>query len=98
MISHQCNIIDNDTHPKHSELRYKQFKAIVSRGNPRIDLNGKRIIIEDDVLICANCIILKGHTIGKRSIVGAGSIVDRDIPSDCIAYGNPLRIKKLEVK
>lgn len=97
LISHQCNIIDNDTHPKDSKARYRQFKAIVSKGNPRIDLNGKKIVIEDDVLICANCIILKGCKIGKRSIIGAGTVVNRDIPSDCIAYGNPLIIKELEV-
>jgi len=32
--------------------------------------------------------------IGARSIIGAGSVVTRDIPSDCIAVGNPARVIK----
>lgn len=50
------------------------------------------ITIEDDVWIGAQCIILKGVTIGARSIIGAGSVVTKDIPSDCIAAGNPCRV------
>jgi acetyltransferase-like isoleucine patch superfamily enzyme len=46
-------------------------------------------VIEDDVLIGARCIILKGVSIGARSIIGAGSIVVKNIPEDCIAAGNP---------
>lgn len=54
------------------------------------------IVIEDDVWIGAHCVILKGVTIGARSIIGAGSIVTKSIPADCVAAGNPCRvIKKL---
>lgn len=54
------------------------------------------IVIEDDVWIGAHCIILKGVTIGARSIIGAGSVVTKSIPADCVAAGNPCRvIKKL---
>lgn len=54
------------------------------------------IIIEDDVWIGAHCIVLKGVTIGARSIIGAGSVVTKSIPADCVAAGNPCRvIKKL---
>lgn len=49
----------------------------------------KEIIIEDDVLIGMNCQILKGVHIGARSIIGAGSVVTKDVPADCIAAGNP---------
>lgn len=52
------------------------------------------IIIEDDVLIGTRCIILKGVTIGARSIIGSGSVVTKSIPSDCIAAGNPCQIIK----
>jgi acetyltransferase-like isoleucine patch superfamily enzyme len=52
------------------------------------------VTIEDDVWIGAQCIILKGVTIGARSIIGAGSVVTKDIPADCVAAGNPCRIIK----
>lgn len=42
----------------------------------------------------ANVMVLKGVKIGARSIIGAGSVVTRDIPSDCIAAGNPARVIK----
>ena len=64
--------------------------GVVDMAN-RID---KEIIIEDDVLIGTNCIVLKGVRIGARSIIGAGSIVTKDIPSDCIAAGNPAKVIK----
>lgn len=68
------------------------------------DENGKKmdtqsaktspIVIEDDVLIGARVIILKGVRIGARSIIGAGSVVTKDIPGDVIAGGNPCRVIK----
>lgn len=50
------------------------------------------VMIEEDVLIGANSIILKGSHIGARSIIGAGSVVSGFIPSDCVAAGNPCKI------
>ena len=52
------------------------------------------VIIEDDVFIGMNTIILKGVTIGARSIIGAGSVITKSIPSDCIAAGNPAKVIK----
>ena len=52
------------------------------------------ITIEDDVWIGAQCVILKGVTIGARSIIGAGSVVTKSISPDCIAAGNPCKIIK----
>ena len=49
---------------------------------------------EDDVMIGARCIILKGVVIGARSVIGAGAVVTRSIPADCIACGNPAKIIK----
>jgi acetyltransferase-like isoleucine patch superfamily enzyme len=53
------------------------------------------ITIEDDVLVGTRCIILKGVTIGARSIIGSGSVVTKSIPSDCIAAGNPCRVIRM---
>lgn len=48
--------------------------------------------IEDDVWIGAGAIILPGVTIGRNSVIGAGSIVTKDIPENVVAVGNPCRI------
>ena len=39
-----------------------------------------------------NCQILKGVHIGRGAIIGAGSVVTRDIPPHCLAAGNPARV------
>jgi acetyltransferase-like isoleucine patch superfamily enzyme len=52
----------------------------------------KPVMIEDDVWIGCRCIILKGVKIGRNAIIGAGSIVTKDIPAYAVAGGNPARI------
>lgn len=60
--------------------------------------NGRLIVspvtIHDYAWIGEKVTILKGVTIGERSIIGAGSVVTRDIPADCIAIGSPARVYK----
>lgn len=50
------------------------------------------IVIGDNVWIGGSVVILGGVTIGENSIIGAGSVVTRDIPANVIAAGNPCRI------
>ena len=45
-----------------------------------------------NVWIGAGAVILPGITIGDNSVIGAGSIVTKDIPANCVAYGNPCRV------
>jgi acetyltransferase-like isoleucine patch superfamily enzyme len=52
------------------------------------------VTIGDDVWIGARAIILKGCTIGARSIIAAAAVVTKDVPPDCIVAGNPARIVK----
>ena len=54
--------------------------------------NAKPIKIADDVWIGAGCIVLKGVSIGRGAVIGAGSVVTRDIPEAMIAMGVPARI------
>ncbi|MBN1828339.1 MAG: acyltransferase [Deltaproteobacteria bacterium] len=72
-------IIDTDFHPIGPEDR---------RLNPA---EGKEadVIIEDDVFIGMNCLILKGVTMGRGSLAGAGSVVTSNVPSGVIVAGNP---------
>ena len=86
-IGGNCSIMDGDLHNiDWQERRKDRQEAISYKTAP--------ITIEDDVWIGANCTILKGVHIGARTIIGAGSVVVKDIPADCIASGNPCRVIK----
>ena len=50
------------------------------------------IEIKDNVWIGGGSIILPGVTVGENSVIGAGSIVTRPIPANCVAVGNPCRV------
>lgn len=52
------------------------------------------IIIEDDVWIGCNSVILPGVKIGTGAIIGAGSVVTKNIPANAIVCGNPAKILK----
>ncbi len=50
------------------------------------------VLIEDHVWIGAHVIILPGVRIGRKSAIGAGSVVTKDVPANCLAVGNPARV------
>ncbi|OBU14277.1 galactoside O-acetyltransferase [Photobacterium aquimaris] len=52
------------------------------------------VTIGDNVWIGAQCVILPGVSIGKNSVIGAGSIVTKDIPTNVVAMGNPCRVSR----
>lgn len=88
LIGGGCQIFDTNFH----NINY------IERRNP--DTNGisktAPIVIEDDVFIGGHCIIQKGVRVGARSIVAAGSVVIKSIPSDELWGGNPAKfIKKI---
>lgn len=76
--------------------------VVIPGANHRIDdlkknmidsgLKIKGTIIEDDVWIGANAVILDGVTIKKGAVIGAGSVVTRDVPEYSIVVGNPAKI------
>ena len=67
------------THPMDHELR-------------RTQEFGKPVEIGSDVWVGGGAIVCPGVTIGSRTIIGAGSVVTRDIPKDVFAAGNPCRV------
>ena len=52
------------------------------------------ITLEDNVWLGGSVVVCPGVTIGENSIIGAGAVVTRDIPANCIAVGNPARVIK----
>ena len=100
LIGHNCNIFDSDVHPFDKDERHMQFKKIFSSGHPKdIILNDVEVIIEDDVWIGANVTVLKGVKIGKASIIGAGSVVSKDIEPYTVNAGCPSKIlRRLDEK
>lgn len=66
-------------HPHNAELRRQQE-------------SGRPISIGSDVWVGGGALILAGVKIGSRSVIGAGSVVTRDLPDDVFAAGNPCRV------
>ncbi len=54
----------------------------------------KPIKVGNNVWFGGNVVVLPGVTIGDNVVIGAGSVVTKDIPSDVIAHGNPCRVVK----
>ncbi|HWO30297.1 MAG TPA: acyltransferase [Candidatus Acidoferrum sp.] len=76
-LGHYTFVMDND---QHDVVRHTEL--------PQSD----PVIIEDHVWIGSKVVILPGVHIGSRAVIGAGSIVTKDIPPRCVAAGNPARV------
>jgi acetyltransferase-like isoleucine patch superfamily enzyme len=92
LISWGCTIVDHNSHAtdwasrKGDVIAWSQGKKDWSR------VKIKPVKINDRVWIGLNSIILKGVTIGQGAIVGAGSVVTKDVPPYTIVGGNPAQI------
>lgn len=78
-ISANC-VISGTTHPLESHRRKEQIN--------------KKVVVKDNVWIGMSVSILPGVVIGENSIVGAGSVVTKNIPENEIWIGNPARFYK----
>ena len=83
-ISPKCTII---THQDPGSMLENKLAEIY----PRIVDD---VIVGDDCWIGTGTIILSGVRIGSRVVVGAGSLVEKDIPDDCVACGVPAKVVK----
>lgn len=87
MIGGGCKIYDHDFH----SLKYEERVT-----DTEIGVKCRPILIKRGAFIGAHSIILKGCTIGEKSVVGAGSVVRDNIPDGEVWAGNPAKfIKKL---
>ena len=69
-------------HPRDPEARRKNLE------------NGKPVTIGKNVWIGGGAILLPGVTVGDDAVIGAGSVVTRDVPAGAIVAGNPARVLK----
>ena len=76
-LGHYTFVMDNDQHGVVRRMELPQSDPV---------------IIEDHVWIGSKAVILPGVRIGSRAVIGAGSIVTKDIPPRCVAAGNPARV------
>lgn len=78
-----------------STLNHDYTSDIIREGK----IISQRVVIENDVWLGYNVTVLPGVRIGHGSVIGAGSVVTKDIPSNSIAVGNPAKvIKKRTIK
>lgn len=84
MIASRVALLGYDFHPLDPVRR--------ARHEPPTTGGAESITIGNDVWIGMNCIVLKGVTIGDGAVIGAGSVVTRDIPAWSLAVGQPARV------
>ena len=72
----------------------KFFAASQDYKRPNMPDIGEDIIVEDNCYICAGSMLLQGVKIGQNSVIGAGSVVTRNIPPNSVAVGVPCRVIK----
>jgi len=62
-----------------------------------IDNKSGKVVIKENACVGSHCVVMPGITIGKNSIIGAFSFVNKDIPDNVIAIGIPTKVVK-EIK
>jgi acetyltransferase-like isoleucine patch superfamily enzyme len=90
-IGSGCLIVDTDGHPQDVNERLHADDEIKTYYK---NTKNRPIVIGENVFIGARCIVMKGVTIGDGAIVGAGSVVTKDVPPYTVVAGNPARIVK----
>ncbi|WP_304062791.1 acyltransferase [Pedobacter glucosidilyticus] len=96
LISHNVNIIDTNSHEIDSIERAERYIELIKNGpwQNKGSIKTKPIIIENNVWISFNSVILKGVKIGEGAIIGAGSVVTKDVPAFTLVTGNPAKVVK----
>ncbi len=93
LIGGNCKFYDTDFHSLDYSTRINPYKNNV----PDNGIKTATVIVKKGAWIGGHSIILKGVTIGSKSVIGAGSVVSKNIPDKEIWAGNPIRfIKKTE--
>jgi len=81
MLAGNTVMMDCNYHPLEPELRHVA-----------LSFDYEPVVLGDNVWIGLNTILLPGASVGENSVIGAGSVVTRPIPPDCVAAGNQARV------
>ena len=99
MVNYNCVILDTSPVHIYENAFIGPGVCIACAGHPmdaarraRGIVTSAPVTIEKDVWIGANAVICGGVTIGEGSVIGAGSVVTKDIPAGVVAAGVPCRV------
>lgn len=99
LIAWGCTIVDHNSHSLSAVQRAKDVADWYVNRKDWSDVTKKPVKIKDNVWIGFNSIILKGVTVGEGAIIGAGSVVTKDVEPYTVVAGNPAKfIKRIEEK
>ena len=100
-MNHNCVILDGAKVEFGDNVFIGPNCGFYTAGHPvEVDLRNKGleyakpIKVGNNVWFGGNVVVLPGVTIGDNVVIGAGSVVTKDIPSNVIAYGNPCKVRK----
>ena len=95
-IGNNCFVGPNVTivTPVHPLLPNERNQMLDRDNNKQVLCYAKPVTIGDNCWLCANVTILSDVNIGNNCVIGAGSVVTKDIPDNCFAAGNPCRVIK----
>lgn len=97
IISWDVTIVDHDSHSLDWRQRASDITNWASGRKDWTDVTIRPVVIETKAWIGFGAKVLKGVTIGEGAVVGAGSVVTRDVPPYTVVAGNPAReIRRLE--
>lgn len=107
VIGYNCQIYSGNFVKIGNNVQIAAYSYIIggTPGFSRIDIpileqerSGRGILVEDDVWLAANVKVLDGVTIGRGSIIGAGAVVNKEIPPLSIAGGVPAKVIRKRVE
>jgi acetyltransferase-like isoleucine patch superfamily enzyme len=93
-IAHHVTITDTNAHQLDAAERATHYQRTVVEGNPfeKGSIETAPVVIGDHAWINFNVAILKGITIGEGAIIGAGSVVTKNVPPYVLCAGNPAQV------
>lgn len=95
IISWGVTIVDHNSHALDWQHRADDVKNWLNGNKDWTHVNIQPVVLGNRVWVGFNASILKGVSIGEGAVIGANSVVTKDIPPYCVAAGNPARVIRM---